>query len=420
VEPPSTGTAELAASPDIPGVETIGGVQVRNLTVGPPVPLPGGFVFYEVQASWEGPAGAVQRAYRDATGAVRVDVLYQTRLVFPNSGPAIASAAATPDGGVLAIGVCQGFCYGETGPITVISSTDGGMTWDEFGGALPNNAVVGASPGLVLLRSREGIDSLQPGGTQTRLASAPEWQPSVLLVPGSPPLVLVRGDDRVTLNRTDGSLFARPSLPRGAQVEAFTRTPAGRPDKEVYEVDWSFPEPLSSTGRIRYSGFMDGRSGTFRAVFRWDPTVYVFPSGGHWLTATRELRVMAFPITLFGDRFANRQSGEVYLPAVVDFEDGTISPILEHFADNITGDKTGAPGVLAIASGTFARVTTGADCLNVREQPAKASPGLGCFKDGVLLRLRSQPEQSADGITWVAVETPDGRPGWASAEFLER
>ena len=44
----------------------------------------------------------------------------------------------------------------------------------------------------------------------------------------------------------------------------------------------------------------------------------------------------------------------------------------------------------------------------------------GCFKDGVLLRVRPQAEQTADGVTWLAVGTPDGRAGWASSEFLER
>ena len=72
------------------------------------------------------------------------------------------------------------------------------------------------------------------------------------------------------------------------------------------------------------------------------------------------------------------------------------------------------------AQSAFARVKTGGDCLNVRDKPATASLSLGCFKDGVLLRLRTQPEQTAEGINWLAVETPDRRPGWASAEFLER
>ena len=56
----------------------------------------------------------------------------------------------------------------------------------------------------------------------------------------------------------------------------------------------------------------------------------------------------------------------------------------------------------------------------LRERPAQSSLALGCFKDGGLLRVRPEPDQTVDGITWLPVATPDGRAGWASAEFLER
>lgn len=68
----------------------------------------------------------------------------------------------------------------------------------------------------------------------------------------------------------------------------------------------------------------------------------------------------------------------------------------------------------------FARVNSGSDCLNVREKPSQSSSSLGCFADGVLLRLRNEPDQSAGGATWVAVETPRGTSGYASSEFLQR
>jgi NarL family two-component system response regulator LiaR len=42
-----------------------------------------------------------------------------------------------------------------------------------------------------------------------------------------------------------------------------------------------------------------------------------------------------------------------------------------------------------------------------------------CYVDGVLLRDLGDTTE-ADGVTWLKVATPDGREGWASAEFLER
>ena len=119
--PQQSAVTELPAATSTPtAMEIIDGVAVRTLTVGAPVPLPEGYVFYEVQWSWEGPAVAMQSTYRDPSGVTRVDLLYQTKLVFPSggspSGPAISSVAAMPDGRALAIGVCQGFCLRRDRP----------------------------------------------------------------------------------------------------------------------------------------------------------------------------------------------------------------------------------------------------------------------------------------------------------------
>lgn len=105
-------------------------------------------------------------------------------------------------------------------------------------------------------------------------------------------------------------------------------------------------------------------------------------------------------------------------PAVIDLDAGTYAFIHDPFYDPACSH--GTQRVISLQRAPFARVKTGSDCLNVRETPAQASLSLGCFKDGVLLRVRGQAEQTAEGITWVAVETPDGRSGWASGEFLER
>jgi hypothetical protein len=103
--------------------------------------------------------------------------------------------------------------------------------------------------------------------------------------------------------------------------------------------------------------------------------------------------------------------------AVINLDTATIHPLWGPSFD-LTGNQN--PYAVHIDKGPVRRVTTGGDCLNVRGDPAVSSTSLGCFRDGVLLHLRTETEQNADDIAWVAVESPDGSDGWAAAEFLER
>lgn len=114
------------------------------------------------------------------------------------------------------------------------------------------------------------------------------------------------------------------------------------------------------------------------------------------------------------------QPGFGYFPvALIDLATRTIHPVPE-----LTPGAPGSPGiqsfVVAAQTGEFARVDTGGDCLNVREKPAASAPSLGCFRDGVLLRILPGSVPEADGITWQPVATPGDQVGYASAEFLAR
>jgi hypothetical protein len=416
---------EAVASPSAgatttPATETIGGVPVRTFTVGAPALLPNGYVFYEVQWQWEGPAKAVQRAYRASDGKIRVDVLYETNLTgSPPDGPAIASVAASLDGASMAIGVCRGFCYGETGPISVISSVDSGITWSELGTVNPSGRVRGAGSGSALVQTLAEMVVLPANGGKPMPISG---QDDVLLMGSDPlPIVLIRGSDGATLTRADGAAFGRAPLPAGSTVEAIQPAASGSAGLSAsLAVDW-YVATTRDPARVHYSGLMDGPGGPLRTVFRWGAPLRLGSSIGSWLRADQEIRMVSFAPSLFGDRFAGHGTGDINLPAIVDWNAGTVSPILEHFADGILGPKSGSPAVLAVAKGPFVRVTTGSDCLNVREVPGKSSVAvLGCFRDGVLLRLRPEPEQPFGGAIWLAVATPDGQSGWASAEFLER
>lgn len=69
--------------------------------------------------------------------------------------------------------------------------------------------------------------------------------------------------------------------------------------------------------------------------------------------------------------------------------------------------------------GSFARVNTPADCLNVRETPSATSPILTCLADGVLVQLLPSPPIDPAPV-YNRVQLPDGRTGWAAIDFLQQ
>jgi hypothetical protein len=73
--------------------------------------------------------------------------------------------------------------------------------------------------------------------------------------------------------------------------------------------------------------------------------------------------------------------------------------------------------VTSLVEGPFLRVDAGGDCLNIRSTVGLGAPVLTCAADGVLLGDREDTWER-DGVTWLAVRTPDGRSGWASSEYL--
>ncbi len=73
----------------------------------------------------------------------------------------------------------------------------------------------------------------------------------------------------------------------------------------------------------------------------------------------------------------------------------------------------------ALTAPQIARVKIPGDCLNIRSSASLTAAVLSCPGHGALLRS-SGATREADGLTWVAVQAPDGREGWASALYLER
>ena len=249
----------------------------------------------------------------------------------------------------------------------LLTSDDGGVSWSTLAEVPPTSHVVGFKDGrvlLVVLGSPQNTFVLYPGGTAISL-------PSDHPIESTPSLagwqITQVGDSVPYSIANDASSF-------------ISVTRAGVAPSEYF----AFPG-----GRLRISGALS-------------PTLLLG-------TAERSSKAMLLgsPTTLGGfDR----------LPVIVDLEAKTIAPI----DGLVPSAEYSNMRPLLLLVGPFARVVTGGDCLHVREHPGAASVSLGCFKDGVLLRLRAETEQTRDGITWLAVETADRRAGWASAGFLER
>jgi hypothetical protein len=176
----------------------------------------------------------------------------------------------------------------------------------------------------------------------------------------------------------------------GADVQVWQSDAAGSPNssRTLYvEVD--------DTGRPLAGFTTDLRSLRFRA--RLDET--------RWLGSAQIPPAPGEP-----DR------GENYRAVLIDTVSGTVHPIL-----GLPRDASPLPGNFSwprlAVTGDFVRVATGdADCLNVREEATTAATSLGCFADGVLLRvLDAEPVAG-----WVPVTTPGGAAGFVAEAFVER
>jgi hypothetical protein len=107
--------------------------------------------------------------------------------------------------------------------------------------------------------------------------------------------------------------------------------------------------------------------------------------------------------------------GHISEPAIVDLQTGALQPLSGYFLDRAkSGDRS---NILAVTTGAFARVQGAGDCLNVRATASTDGTSLGCFKDGVLLRLGGTTLE-AGGRKWLAVSTPLSGSGWAAAQYL--
>ena len=381
------------------------------------MPFPAAVALYALDGTWEGPSQALRRYYRDATGVLRIDdLLVSSYAATGEETRGVVGAVGGLVAGELAAGLCHGSCYGEAQPVSVVLSEDGGISWQDVGTLAKGGwgSVVATTGGRALVRELEPGNG---GPLRTFPANAPppvwSFPPDVApntaittaTVAGRLTLVAM-GNDQRTLWNLDGSStpLVRIPLPPGVQaIPGLDLVPHGN-FLELH-VRWA-NEPET------YFGLLDVDAGNFRAIYRYGRDQGLSGiSVTEWLTDTVAIGRASFEAA----RYIPAAPPDFFrgVPAIIDFKAGTVSPIAEFVRALVA--KGGGPGPVTVAKGPFARVFGTGDCLNIREGPSTATPALGCFRDGVLLG-----ERGADApASWRAVTTPDGRAGFADANYLE-
>ena len=392
----STATATVPATPTAtpkPGVDA----PTVELKEGAPIELPENLVLYYFggKVPLEGRPDTLLRAYRHGGATVIEDVLR----TLPVKGTPF-SFAIDAERQRIAVSVCvRGDCFehnliasASTEDVVLLSS-DGGASWTELGPVPEQSFISGFEgdevafaplglssdglPRLVLLPSREVITG--PPGTQP----SPD---------GSRSHTWRRGEDGALLDRSGTVIQVAPRIP-GSHVD-----PSGSILSRLNGIWTAYPfggTPLFFLLELKATGAVAravriGGIGDIAAVARLNVDTLVmnryFPPGGG--------------------------IGDTALLSLATGEYRTISGLRR------PQDRDAYP--LTASTGPIARIKAPGSCLNIREQPVTSSASLGCFADGVLLRLNGAA-QAIDGRDWYPVQAPGSEAnGYAAAEFLER
>ena len=403
------------------GLERIGGVEVRELTIGSETSLPNDLVVYLGPAPWAADSFPILlwRVYRGHDDTIlRDDLFANAKAQF---GPlAIVDWTADERFGEIVLVACpEGRCRGVSvggweGEFDVYRSTDGGITWSAFGQVSAMTFPRAVTPAGVIMAEWQGRDAaerpeyrffLHPSG-EAVTPPAPNTQPRV--VPGLGLTWEPTYEDRKFGAEPvyDASGAAVATAQPDPNLEA--RLAARTADGTLYgRWDYVLDRPADPHPQATYFGQVDAAG---KAVALFTPG-RIAPWNGPYFAARGLLLGNAeLPVP------AVSQSPFNIAVVLIDLSSGVALPLPEL--------KTGLeqfqqPLVRGAVTGRVARVRTGADCLHVRESPTGSATSLGCYRDGVLLFERGETRIEG-GATWVAVTTPGGKDGWASAEFLQR
>lgn len=406
----SPAPSETPSSTTVPNPtgETVAGVPVSGLVFGTPgsLPVPLSVIVEKGCYQCDGPTSGFERVTLDANGQLKVE-----KLNTPIPGY-IFSQYWDPAGREHYLSVCsRGYCGGvgqvsSDAQTTVYQSKDGGVTWKSlatFDGPVSIATFTPAGP--VLNRSVYSSGSAQYRfellGTNQDLPMPAGATPEFV----DARLIGWRLADGKTVQALDGTtLVVLPDVPmdqnsfRGIGIEGVL----ANGDILISWLNRSATNSLQT-----YIGVV--RNGQLAEVFKGTGTLSV----GNWLN-----QGVAFGNVTLPRADGSPTDAPIY-PAMIDLSTGTVN-VLELFGKLGSSAYDGQRNrIQLVEPGPFLRVTGAGDCLNVRENPSTSAKVIGCFADTVLLRDLAQ-EQSAGGVTWKKVQTPDGTPGWASAEFLAR
>ncbi len=352
--------------------ERLGNVRAEELRVSDPIPFPEGLVlFYGLSCvNCDGGPSPLYRIYRRPDGSVLPELVYQT-LVDRVPGH-VYTYALDASRGEIYVGLCvQGSCpdgiislSSDDARDRVFHSSDGGQTWEETP-PLPRSSwfqrVTPAGPIVVTV-----LEGGNGAGERCWLYLNGPDQPC-----GPPEPTEPWPDETPIRTLPDGSRFVHllDAEAGGSGVVAL-RNPAG----EIV--------------RAWLVGYMTPWMG-WRNPIVWPPVVQI----------------------------NGEPPDHSPMPAIIDFERDEVHPLPSARA---TLDPRQFPSFMAaLTAPQIARVKIPGDCLNIRSSASLTAAVLSCPGHGALLRS-SGATREADGLTWVAVQAPDGREGWASALYLER
>ena len=400
--PAATATAVVTATPTATGVssedraEAIEGVAVQALTVGDPEEVPAGkLVTYNVGKYAGGGAAAVQLlwSYRSPGG----DIWHGDLLATLPGNAQPWSLVADLEHGTVAVASClRGFC-GSYGPPTADSegelfvSNDGGVSWAAPVPLPRYSDLVAAVNGRVLVGS-------SPDASKN--AYTLRWYPdgeSVPRVPDAYPRLI---SGALVWENDDGSLVSldwtvlRPPVTFGRSPRNLVVASDGS--------GWqTWLRPIPGVEQFRMYASQTDSSGRLKRIYSWDSDIRFTSFSGDDII----LGNAVLPISVTALSFPT---------VLIDLRRGVIHPLR-----TLQGDGGVTTFVRSVRTGPFARVAGTGDCLNVRETASADANVLGCYRDGVLLRLGADPATRSESA-WLPVETLDGRHGFAAAAYLER
>ena len=412
----------------LPPLRTLPGARVMEMTLGDPYAIKPGEAWYYTylcDACGPPPIPSLWRAYRAADGQLVFDDLRERLRPLGT----VVSFVANWEQGLAYVATCQGVCgptmeggshfgFGET----VYKSEDGGISWREHGRLPDGTRLLGLVGGEVLTgryagREEQPSYSYYPSGRTLERSPRIPADAYPVIPPG---LAVVWGTRRGEYFDESGRQLFGPLF---AEQYPSQIVVADHQYQHTY-LHWSeraVQKSWKEAPAYEYVAHID-RDGQMREA-------YGLPGDTLWIEGEFR-RAGDAPAALYG-RF--RFGGEggatpnTSFGAVLDLATAKVHPLSELTAGAGLSQFVHVRGLVQLRpperspQAGFLRVTGTGECLNIREKPTLDALAIACYADGVLLAQADEQQNFAgsNGITWSLVGTPDGRFGYASAEFLK-